>query len=57
VVVRYGQLYGPDTFYPDEPPPPPRIQIDEAARRTIPALDAAPRSILVIAEDQPATQP
>jgi hypothetical protein len=57
VVVRYGQLYGPDTFYPDEPPPPPRIQIDEAARRTIPALDAAPRSILVIAEDSPTAQP
>jgi nucleoside-diphosphate-sugar epimerase len=56
VVVRYGQLYGPDTFYPDEPPPPPRIQIDEAARRTIPALDAAPKSILVIAEASAATR-
>jgi nucleoside-diphosphate-sugar epimerase len=56
VVVRYGQLYGPDTFYPDEPPPPPRIQIDEAARRTIPALDAAPKSVLVLAEDSPASQ-
>jgi nucleoside-diphosphate-sugar epimerase len=56
VVMRYGQLYGPDTFYPDEPPPPPRIQIDEAARRTIPALDAAPKSVLVIAEDSPAAQ-
>jgi uncharacterized protein YbjT (DUF2867 family) len=51
VVVRYGQLYGPDTFYPDEPPPPPRIHVDEAARRTIPALDADPRSTLVLAED------
>jgi uncharacterized protein YbjT (DUF2867 family) len=54
VLVRYGQLYGPDTFYPDEPPPPPRIRADEAARRTIPALDAAPKSILVIAEDSAA---
>jgi hypothetical protein len=51
VVVRYGQLYGPDTFYPDERPAPPRVQIDEAARRTIPALDAVPKSILVIGED------
>jgi uncharacterized protein YbjT (DUF2867 family) len=51
VVVRYGQLYGPDTFYPDEAPPPPRIRADEAARRTVQTLDAAPKSILVIAED------
>lgn len=50
VVVRYGQLYGPDTFYPDQPPPPPRIHVDEAARRTIPALDAAPKSILTITD-------
>jgi nucleoside-diphosphate-sugar epimerase len=56
VVLRYGQLYGPDTFYPDEPPPPPRVQIDEAARRTIPALDAKPKSILVIAEESAGAQ-
>jgi nucleoside-diphosphate-sugar epimerase len=50
VIIRYGQLYGPDTFYPDEPPPPPRIHVDDAARRTIPALDAPPKSILAIVE-------
>jgi nucleoside-diphosphate-sugar epimerase len=40
VVIRYGQLYGPDTFYPDAPPPPPRVHVDEAARATIALLDA-----------------
>jgi hypothetical protein len=38
VVVRYGQFYGPGTFYPDAPPDPPRIAVDESARRTLAAL-------------------
>jgi hypothetical protein len=41
VVLRYGQLYGPGTYYA-EPPPPPRIAVDEAARRTVALLGAAP---------------
>jgi nucleoside-diphosphate-sugar epimerase len=41
VVIRYGQLYGPGTYYETEPPPPPRIAIDKAARRTVPLLDTA----------------
>jgi nucleoside-diphosphate-sugar epimerase len=40
VVVRYGQLYGSGTFYEDQIPDPPRISVDEAARRTVPLLDA-----------------
>jgi uncharacterized protein YbjT (DUF2867 family) len=42
VVIRYGQLYGPDTYYPATPPDPPRIEVGEAARRTVPLLDAPP---------------
>ena len=49
VVVRYGQFYGPGTYFEDEPAPPPRIQIDEAARRTLPALEA-PAGILTIVD-------
>jgi uncharacterized protein YbjT (DUF2867 family) len=51
VVARYGQLYGPGTFYEKEPPGHPRIQIDEAARATAPLLDA-PSGIVTIAEPQ-----
>ena len=38
VVVRYGQLFGPGTYYPVMPPGPPRIHLDEAARRTVTLL-------------------
>ena len=34
VVLRYGWLYGPDTYHEHELPDPPRIHVDEAARRT-----------------------
>lgn len=41
VVLRYGQFFGPGTYYTDEPPQPPRIHLDEAARRTARALELA----------------
>jgi nucleoside-diphosphate-sugar epimerase len=50
VVLEYGQLYGPGTYYEDEIPDPPRIQVDEAARRTVELLDA-PSGVIVVAED------
>jgi hypothetical protein len=51
VVVRYGAFYGPGTYSgSDRIPPPPRIHIDEAARRTLPLLDA-PSGVVVVAED------
>jgi nucleoside-diphosphate-sugar epimerase len=51
VVIRYGTFYGPGTYSgPDRVPPPPRIHIDEAARRTVELLDA-PAGIVVVAED------
>lgn len=49
VVIRYGQLYGPNTYYETAKPDPPRIHVDEAARRTVPALEA-PSGIVAIVE-------
>jgi nucleoside-diphosphate-sugar epimerase len=40
VVLRYGRLYGPGTFYVDELPEPPRVHVEEAARRTADLLEA-----------------
>jgi hypothetical protein len=51
VVIRYGQLYGPGTFYPDGPPDPPRIHVDDAARLTLPAL-TAPAGLTIVADDR-----
>ena len=51
VVIRYGQLYGPGTYHERDVPKPPRIHIDEAARRTLEALDAAPGTVLVFTEE------
>jgi nucleoside-diphosphate-sugar epimerase len=51
VIVRYGQLYGPGTFYPDEPPGAPRIHVDDAASLTLAALSAAPGTTLTIADE------
>jgi hypothetical protein len=52
VVVRYGAFYGPGTFSGEgEPPPPPRIHVDEAARRTLELLDAEP-GVFVVTETE-----
>jgi len=48
VVLRYGRFYGSGTYHA-EPPDPPRIQIDEAARRTAALLDA-PSGIVEVVE-------
>ena len=53
VVVRYGQFYGPGTFYETDPPPPPAVHVDDAARRTVPLLER-PSGVVVIAEPEPA---
>ena len=44
-VLRYGQFYGPATYYETDPPPAPRIHVDEAARRTM-AFLAGPRGTI-----------
>jgi len=48
VVVRYGRLYGPGTFYESELPPPPRVQVDEAARATLPLLETRSGIVTVV---------
>jgi uncharacterized protein YbjT (DUF2867 family) len=50
VILRYGYWYGEGTWYETTLPPEPRIHIDEAARRTVEALDAPPGSVLDVVE-------
>jgi nucleoside-diphosphate-sugar epimerase len=50
VVLRYGQFYGPGTYYEREPPPPPRVHLDEAARRTVAALQE-PSGVVTVVEE------
>ena len=53
VVIRYGQLWGPGTYYQTAPPDPPRIHVDDAARQTLPALQAPP-GLTIVADDRAA---
>jgi hypothetical protein len=48
VVIRYGQLHGAGTYFETEQPPPPRIQIEEAARRTVELLHSSPGIVEVV---------
>ena len=48
VVVRYGRLYGPGTYYEQELPSPPRVHVDTAARATPPLLDAASGIVTIV---------
>jgi nucleoside-diphosphate-sugar epimerase len=49
VVIRYGQLYGPGTYYERELPDGPRIAVGEAARLTAQLLDA-PSGVVELVE-------
>lgn len=51
VVVRYGQLYGPGTYYETEPPAHPRIHASDAAQQTVPLVEAAP-GVVVLADPE-----
>lgn len=48
VVLRYGQFFGPGTYHPEEAPPPPRIHVAEAARRTVAILDSPPGIVTIV---------
>jgi nucleoside-diphosphate-sugar epimerase len=51
LVIRYGQLYGPGTFYEDERPDHPRLHLDVAAVITRDLIEATP-GVVVVAEDE-----
>jgi nucleoside-diphosphate-sugar epimerase len=51
VVLRYGRFYGPGTYYETEKPEPPRVHVDQAAQRTVPALDAVSGVVEITDED------
>jgi uncharacterized protein YbjT (DUF2867 family) len=57
LVVRYGQLYGPDTFYEDEAPGYPRVHVDAAARATIGLLNARPGVVAIVEDDDGYVEP
>jgi putative NADH-flavin reductase len=48
LVIRFGRLWGPGTWYP-EPPDPPRVQIDDAGRRAAKLIAAGATGIEVVA--------
>jgi uncharacterized protein YbjT (DUF2867 family) len=50
VVVRYGFLYGPGTYFEGDLPPAPRVHIATAASRTLQALDA-PTGVVTVVDD------
>lgn len=47
-VLRYGQFYGEGTYHPSSQPPHPRIHIDDAARRTVTALEVGPGIVEIV---------
>jgi nucleoside-diphosphate-sugar epimerase len=47
VVLRYGQFYGPGTYYGQRLPEKPRVHVDRAAERTVEAL-GEPTGVIVI---------
>jgi len=51
VVIRYGQLYGPGTYYETNPPGPPRVHVDDAARQTVPAI-GVPGGVTIVVDDR-----
>lgn len=51
VVLRYGQFYGPGTYYENTPPRSPRIHVAVAAERTMPFL-AAPSGVFSVIEGE-----
>jgi nucleoside-diphosphate-sugar epimerase len=51
VVIRYGQFYGPGTYYETAQPEPPRVHVDDAARQTVPAI-GVPAGVTIVVDDR-----
>jgi nucleoside-diphosphate-sugar epimerase len=49
IALRYGQFYGPGTYFPDALPDDPRVSLDRAARATLDHLDS-PTGIYIITD-------
>jgi len=49
-VLRYGLFHGSGTWYENDPPPAPRIHVDDAARRTMQFL-AGPRGVFTVTDE------
>lgn len=52
-VFRYGQLYGPGTFYETEKPAGPRIHVDGAAELTVKNIDSKERMTEIVESSNP----
>lgn len=50
VVLRYGQFYGPGTYWTEHLPPEPRIHVDRAAELTAAVLLSEPQILTVVDE-------
>jgi len=50
LVLRYGRLYGPGTYYEADLPPHPRVQVDLAAARTAELCDHGPGIVTIVGE-------
>jgi nucleoside-diphosphate-sugar epimerase len=48
IVLRYGYFYGPGTYHEHEKASPPSVHVDDAARRTVEALDGASGIVTVV---------
>ena len=51
IVLRYGYLYGPGTWYPNEKRAKPALHVDAAAQAALLAVSKGTRGIYNIAED------
>jgi len=49
-LIRFGQLYGPGTYYESKQPPPPRIHVDSAVRRAYGVLGASEGIVTLVDE-------